>query len=224
MFTGRRLDAETNLYYYRARFYDSTQGRFLQRDLIGYVKGGPMVRSPSQTIPGPFSPSRQLLDTETGLMYSMMRYYRTELIRLVSQHAMEYSEGMNLYEYVGSQPTRNIDPLGLAVIREAITRERTCSFIKPCCMITAQAVLVQAAQKYCQVFKESEKKKGGCQMCPGGDTVRDKSSPCENNEECPANGTAYTGKASCPIGGGTCEIKGKYSGICSNTGHLYTKV
>jgi RHS repeat-associated protein len=37
-YTGRRLDPETGLYYYRARYYDSSQGRFLSRDSIGYVK------------------------------------------------------------------------------------------------------------------------------------------------------------------------------------------
>jgi len=31
-FTGRRMDEETGLYYYRARFYDSVKGRFVQRD------------------------------------------------------------------------------------------------------------------------------------------------------------------------------------------------
>ncbi len=35
-FTGRRLDTETGLYYYRARYYSSTLGRFLQTDPIGY--------------------------------------------------------------------------------------------------------------------------------------------------------------------------------------------
>ena len=37
MFTGRQLDEETSLYYYRARSYDSGKGKFLQRDPIGYV-------------------------------------------------------------------------------------------------------------------------------------------------------------------------------------------
>lgn len=32
LFTGRRLDSETGLYYYRARYYEPAMGRFLQRD------------------------------------------------------------------------------------------------------------------------------------------------------------------------------------------------
>jgi RHS repeat-associated protein len=39
MFTGRQLDEETGLYYYRARYYDCVKGRFLQRDPIGYKAG-----------------------------------------------------------------------------------------------------------------------------------------------------------------------------------------
>ncbi|WP_300531299.1 RHS repeat-associated core domain-containing protein [Maricaulis sp.] len=36
-YTGRRYDAETGLYYYRARYYDADLGRFLQVDPIGYA-------------------------------------------------------------------------------------------------------------------------------------------------------------------------------------------
>jgi RHS repeat-associated protein len=39
MFTGRRLDTETDNYYYRARCYSPELGRFLQTDPIGYAKG-----------------------------------------------------------------------------------------------------------------------------------------------------------------------------------------
>jgi RHS repeat-associated protein len=39
IFTGRQLDEETGLYYYRARYYDCVKGRFLQRDPLGYVDG-----------------------------------------------------------------------------------------------------------------------------------------------------------------------------------------
>jgi len=37
MFTGREYDAETGLYYYRARMYSPLLGRFLQPDPIGYA-------------------------------------------------------------------------------------------------------------------------------------------------------------------------------------------
>jgi len=39
MFTGRQLDEETGLYFYRARYYDTNKGRFLQRDPLEYVDG-----------------------------------------------------------------------------------------------------------------------------------------------------------------------------------------
>ena len=38
-FTGRRLDPETGLYYYRARYYSASLGRFMQNDPIGYAGG-----------------------------------------------------------------------------------------------------------------------------------------------------------------------------------------
>jgi RHS repeat-associated protein len=39
LFTGRRYDEETGLYYYRARYYDYYIGRFLQTDPVGYDDG-----------------------------------------------------------------------------------------------------------------------------------------------------------------------------------------
>ena len=38
-YTGRFQDAESGLWYYRARYYDSSRGRFLQRDPLGYAAG-----------------------------------------------------------------------------------------------------------------------------------------------------------------------------------------
>jgi len=39
LFTGREFDTETGLYYYRARYYNASIGRFLQTDPIGYDDG-----------------------------------------------------------------------------------------------------------------------------------------------------------------------------------------
>jgi RHS repeat-associated protein len=39
MFTGREYDAETSMYFYRARYYDPVVGRFVTRDPIG-LRGG----------------------------------------------------------------------------------------------------------------------------------------------------------------------------------------
>src|SRR6266542_2765226 len=38
-YTGREWDKETGLYYYRARYYDPIEGRFISNDPIGF-KGG----------------------------------------------------------------------------------------------------------------------------------------------------------------------------------------
>ena len=38
-YTGQKLDPDTGLYYYKARFYDPEAGRFLQTDPIGYGDG-----------------------------------------------------------------------------------------------------------------------------------------------------------------------------------------
>lgn len=39
MFTGRRLDTETGLHYYRYRYYSADLGRFISTDPIGYFSG-----------------------------------------------------------------------------------------------------------------------------------------------------------------------------------------
>ena len=37
--TGREWDKETGLYFYRARYYDPMEGRFIQKDPIGFKNG-----------------------------------------------------------------------------------------------------------------------------------------------------------------------------------------
>lgn len=38
-FTGQRYDAESSMYYYKARYYSQDIGRFVQPDVIGYADG-----------------------------------------------------------------------------------------------------------------------------------------------------------------------------------------
>ncbi len=38
-YTGREYDKETGLYYYRARYYDAMEGRFISKDPIGFAGG-----------------------------------------------------------------------------------------------------------------------------------------------------------------------------------------
>ena len=38
-YTGREFDSESGLYYFRARYYDSASGRFLQKDAAGFAGG-----------------------------------------------------------------------------------------------------------------------------------------------------------------------------------------
>ncbi|MDX9715710.1 MAG: RHS repeat-associated core domain-containing protein [Dissulfurispiraceae bacterium] len=38
-FTGRELDQDTGLYYYRNRYYDANTGRFISKDPIGFNAG-----------------------------------------------------------------------------------------------------------------------------------------------------------------------------------------
>lgn len=53
-FTARRLDSETSLYYYRARYYAPNIGRFMQGDPLGLDPAGGKYN--------PFNPVRQYAD------------------------------------------------------------------------------------------------------------------------------------------------------------------
>ena len=54
------------------------------------------------------------LDPETGLQYSRYRYYHPQLGRFINRDPIGYAsgDGLNLYQYVGSDPASYIDPMG----------------------------------------------------------------------------------------------------------------
>jgi RHS repeat-associated protein len=58
LYAGYRLDRETNQWYVDARYYDAAQGRFLERDPIGYAAGdGNLYRYVSGSPTGATDPS-----------------------------------------------------------------------------------------------------------------------------------------------------------------------
>ena len=52
-------------------------------------------------------------DADTGLIYYRARWYDPQHGRFVSEDPIGFSGGINLYGYVGNNPTNFIDPLGL---------------------------------------------------------------------------------------------------------------
>jgi RHS repeat-associated protein len=52
------------------------------------------------------------LDEETGLVFYRARHYDTDKGRFLQRDPVDYVDGMNLYEYVGSHPTMARDALG----------------------------------------------------------------------------------------------------------------
>jgi len=43
-YTGRELDSETGMYYYRARYFDPSAGRFLSEDPIQFIGGADFLQ------------------------------------------------------------------------------------------------------------------------------------------------------------------------------------
>jgi RHS repeat-associated protein len=60
----------------------------------------------------PWTFTGRRLDAETGLMYYRARMYSTELGRFISRDPIGYRGGIDLYEYVGGNPSDYVDPFG----------------------------------------------------------------------------------------------------------------
>jgi len=87
LYTGRRLDPETILYYYRARYYHAGLGRFVSRDPIGYVDGVNFYQyvgnSPTQFV----DPSGLDAEQEALGQFLLGRYAaRANPVRVVPNH------------------------------------------------------------------------------------------------------------------------------------------
>jgi RHS repeat-associated protein len=64
-YTGRRWDSETGLYYYRARYYHPTLGRFIGRDPLAYDGGGQSFYR-AYFVPGRRDPSGKKAGKNSG--------------------------------------------------------------------------------------------------------------------------------------------------------------
>jgi RHS repeat-associated protein len=85
-FTGRERDEETDLDYYRARYYDAGLGRFISQDPLGYSAGDSNYSRYSGNSPIGFSdPSGQ-----TTLMFRPSRDYLDEALRKAEVRRREW--------------------------------------------------------------------------------------------------------------------------------------
>ncbi len=93
-YTSREYDAETGLYYYRVRYYDSYIGRFLQEDPIGfsggqnfypYVHGNPVLRTDAF---GLFSPGGH----DAMISFAFADRLSSRDIRIMQQASREFDQ------------------------------------------------------------------------------------------------------------------------------------
>ena len=97
MFTGREYDAETDLYFYRARYYSPRIGRFLQRDRLTWAPNDPRILDKNNDLIS-FSSACYTIHPElkndnerfTEILKAIIFYYHPETYRtLYSQSQLE---------------------------------------------------------------------------------------------------------------------------------------
>ena len=113
MFTGRRYDAETGLYYYRFRYYAPDIGRFLQTDPLAMYMQYASVKPPKRgKIPGTYLFPSAL---QKFMQYDPIgRYLQMDPAgRFLQMTPFGFPVELNLYTYCWSDPTNLTDPYGL---------------------------------------------------------------------------------------------------------------
>ncbi len=116
MFTGRQYDAQSSLYYYRARFYSPTLGRFLQPDpVMPYMQIASAGKFDGTKIPGSYmfgvSLKNFLQNDPIGRFLA-----KDPAGRFLLMQTFGITSELNLYTYCGNEPIIWIDQYGLGKI------------------------------------------------------------------------------------------------------------
>ena len=84
-YTGREFDPESGLYYYRARYYDSTMGRFINEDPIGFAAGDDNFYGYVQNNPINFvDPDGEFPAAAIPVAYVLLTRYGPNLVNIIS--------------------------------------------------------------------------------------------------------------------------------------------
>ena len=111
------LTASGSTYYYLTdalgsirQLIDSNEAT---QNSYDYFAFGKVYGTPTENVTQPFRFTGRAWDSESSLCYYRARNYAPSLGRFASRDPAGYTDGMNLYEYVRSNPTLYVDPLGL---------------------------------------------------------------------------------------------------------------